>query len=174
MASTKNKEFTREFSFGFSLSFPMLLQSPFLQLDTARGMFNVQLRNILYCYGEGSCTTFYTRVTKPILVAKPLRHFEQLLREYGFQRIYNKRLVNLTHIICYNHLDNKYEIELTGGEKIAITRRVKKALSEAMNRISVKEEKVSKQEEWQMINNDYILREASKTGGFRLSFISPQ
>lgn len=174
MPVAKNKEFKRELSFGFPLSFPMLLQSPFLQLDTSRGMFNVQLRNILYCYGDGSCTTFYTRVTKPIVVTKSLKHFEQLLREYGFARIHNKRLINLTHIAGYNHLGRGYEVEMTGGERIRITRALKKSLTVAINKISNKEEKISKQEEWQMINNDFILREAPKTGGFKLSYTTPQ
>lgn len=170
----KNKEFKREPSLGFPLSFPMLLQSPFLQLDTPKGMFNVQLRNILYCYGDGACTTFYTRVTKPIVVAKSLKHFEQLLREYGFARIHNKRLINLTHIVGYNHLEKSYEVEMTGGERMRISRALKKSLIEAINKISNKEEKVSKQEEWQMLNNDFILREAPKTGGFKLSYTTQQ
>src|SRR5687767_3046450 len=132
MTATKNKGVLDELPDKVPLNFPVLLQSPFIQLDSSTGMFNVQLKNILYCTNDNTVTTFYTRVSEPIFISKPLKHFERLLRDYGFERLHENILINLTHIMVCRRQDSGYELELTGGEKLLILRSMKKKLTEAL------------------------------------------
>lgn len=125
----------------FPLQCLQLLQMPFIQLSAQEGMYNLQLSNILYCSSENSLTLFHTTIyAKPVIVSKSLRHFETLLRDYAFERVHNKRLVNLAHIQRCHQGNDGYELELTGGEKIGVSRAMKKNLTRALKRISVGEQ----------------------------------
>lgn len=138
MAVKKNTDKTNALPESLPVQCPALLQSVFLQLQTREGMYNMQLKNILYCSSDNSLTTFHTLVYKqPVIVSKSLNHFEALLRNYGFERVHNKRLVNLTHILRCHQGEDGYALELTGGEKIGVSRAMKKNLAQALKSISI-------------------------------------
>lgn len=70
----------------------------------------------------------YTKVIiqneKPLLVAKTLKHFEDLLKDHRFERIHQSHIVNVSHIKKYISRDGGYLI-LSDGSNIPVAQRKK-------------------------------------------------
>jgi len=93
----------------------------------------VDVNDIIYCKSEGSYTTVFLP-DKQILVSKNIGEFEDLLAEHSFLRVHKTFLVNLNHIAAYLKIDGG-TLEMTGGEKIPISRRRKEMVVKRLRSI---------------------------------------
>lgn len=73
-----------------------------LVLPTQEAMHVVQLDQIIRCETSGSYTSFFLRQAKPIIVSKPLKHYEELLAPPQFYRVHQSHLINTNYVISYS------------------------------------------------------------------------
>ncbi len=98
-------------------------------LSTQTEMRVCSVNDILRCESEHNYTTFYFTKDKPLMVSKTLKEYEDLLKEYGFERVHQSHLVNLSHVKSYIKKDNGF-ILMKDGAEIPISRRKKEKVLE--------------------------------------------
>jgi len=94
----------------------------------------VEVRTIIRCQGESNYTHLYFTGKKPLLVAKSLVEFEELLADHGFIRVHKSHLVNLNHVTSISKNDGGTLI-LSNGDSVLISRRRKDFVSESLKNI---------------------------------------
>lgn len=81
-----------------------------IALQTSEGVFLHEISSIIRCNSDGNYTTVYFENGKKILIVKTLKDFEELLKNYGFERIHHSHLINMTHLTSYINKDGGYVI----------------------------------------------------------------
>lgn len=84
----------------------------------------VEVKTIVRCQGESNYTHLYFTGKKPLLVAKSLVEFEELLADHGFIRVHKSHLVNLNHVASISKNDGG-TLVLSNGDSVLISRRRK-------------------------------------------------
>ena len=54
--------------------------------------------------------SFFIKNSKPILISKTLKEYEELLTEHGFERIHQSHLINLNYLKSYIKKDGGYVV----------------------------------------------------------------
>ena len=70
-----------------------------LALKTNSSIFFVNSGDIIRCESVDNYTRFYLKDQKPLLIARPLKFYEEMLDPLGFMRIHQSHLVNLSRIL---------------------------------------------------------------------------
>jgi len=104
-----------------------------LALKTATNIYIFNVSDITYCKSDGNYTEFFCIDGKKALVSKPMGEYEELLNEYGFIRIHNSYLVNISHCVRFDKTDDV--LILNSGENIPVSARKRELLVEAINRL---------------------------------------
>ncbi|MBL0012917.1 MAG: response regulator transcription factor [Flavobacterium sp.] len=100
-----------------------------IALTTADGIHLYEVSDIIRCEGEDNYTTFYIKNNKPIVISKTLKEYEELLSEYGFERIHQKHLINLAYLKSYVKKEGGY-IVMSDNKQLPISQRKKERLQE--------------------------------------------
>ena len=100
-----------------------------IALTTADGINLYEVSDIIRCEGEDNYTTFYIKNNKPIVISKTLKEYEDLLSEYGFERIHQKHLINLAYLKSYVKKEGGY-IVMADNTQLPISQRKKERLQE--------------------------------------------
>lgn len=88
----------------------------------------VEVDTIVRCEADGNyCVVYFTKNPK-VLVSKPLSHFENDLKKFGFMRIHHKHLVNLHHVINYSKGKGGGYITMSDNAQLEVSARKKHAL----------------------------------------------
>jgi len=98
--------------------------NPKIGLATGDKVEFVEVKSIIRCQGECNYTNFYFTDKKPLLVAKSLIEFEELLGEYDFIRVHKTHLISLNHVTTFNRNDAGILI-MSNGDSVSISRRRK-------------------------------------------------
>jgi len=96
--------------------------NPKIGLPTGERIEFVEVKSIIRCQGEINYTHLYFSDRKPMLSAKSLIEFEELLSEYGFIRVHKTHLVNMNHVASFTRNDGGMLI-LSNGDSVLISRR---------------------------------------------------
>ncbi|MCB9225067.1 MAG: LytTR family DNA-binding domain-containing protein [Crocinitomicaceae bacterium] len=88
-------------------------------IKTQTESFYLNVDQIVYFKADGNYSEVITSSNKPILVAKTLKFYEDVMQGYGFLRVHQSYLVNSNHILGLN--GNK--LQLKNGNIIEISRR---------------------------------------------------
>jgi two-component system LytT family response regulator len=108
--------------------------NPKIGLPTGERVEFVEVKSIVRCQGESNYTHIYFADRKPILTAKSLIEFEELLAEYGFVRVHKTHLVNLNQVTSFTKNDGGVLL-LSNGDSVAISRRRKDFTLEQIRKI---------------------------------------
>lgn len=100
-----------------------------IALTTADGIHLYEVSDIIRCEGDDNYTTFYIKNNKPIVISKTLKEYEELLSEYGFERIHQKHLINLAYLKSYVKKEGGY-IVMSDNKQLPISQRKKERLQE--------------------------------------------
>jgi two-component system LytT family response regulator len=73
--------------------------------------------------GDGNYTFIHFKDKKPIVTSKTLKHYEEMLEEFGFIRTHKSHLVNPLHILKL--APDRDCLLLTDGSQVDISRRKK-------------------------------------------------
>lgn len=96
----------------------------------------VEVKTIIRCQGESNYTHLYFTAKKPLLVAKSLVEFEELLADHDFIRVHKSHLVNLHHVSSLSKADGGTLI-LSNGDSVLISRRRKDFVTERLKNINI-------------------------------------
>lgn len=104
-------------------------------ISDGKGLTVLHLDDILHCSSDDAYTLVHTRTEKkPILVTRPLALFDEFLSDKGFVRIHQSHLVHRKHIKRYIRGEGG-EVVLSDGTNLPVSRRMKAALMEVLERI---------------------------------------
>lgn len=105
--------------------------NPKIGLPTGERIEFVEVQSIIRCQGESNYTHLYFSDRKPLLTAKSLIEFEELLAEYNFIRVHKTHLVNLNQVTSFTKNDGGV-LFLSNGDSVAISRRRKEFVLEQL------------------------------------------
>ena len=94
-----------------------------IAISTIDGFSFIQTDEIIRCQADINYTHFFLRDKHKLTVAKPLKEFEELLRDYQFYRVHNSHLVNLSFVKKYVKGKGGYLIMSDNSEIEVSTRR---------------------------------------------------
>ncbi|MBC7891271.1 MAG: response regulator transcription factor [Sphingobacteriaceae bacterium] len=95
-----------------------------IALPTAEGIHFVQMADIIQCESLGSYTKFHLVGSKPIVVSRLLKEYEEILDKYQFFRIHQSNIINLEHIKRYVKGDGG-QVWLSDNSEVEVSRRRK-------------------------------------------------
>jgi two-component system LytT family response regulator len=96
-------------------------------INSSEGHYVLNLGEIIRFEAERNYTKVILEKEKPLLVAKTLRHFEDLLLGQKFERIHQSHLINVQHIRKYIPRDGGYVV-LSNGDNVPVAQRKKTEL----------------------------------------------
>jgi len=105
--------------------------NPKIGLPTGERVEFVEVKTIIRCQGESNYTHIYFSDRKPLLTAKSLIEFEELLGEYHFIRVHKTHLVNLNQVSSFTKNDGGI-LFLSNGDSVGISRRRKEFVLEQL------------------------------------------
>jgi two-component system LytT family response regulator len=95
------------------------------------GLELVNLDDIIHIQADGSYSKVFLSHSKPILVTKKLKHFEEMLEGNTFVRVHYSHLVNLNHANKYLRGDNG-QLEMSDKSIVPVSRKKKSELLEIL------------------------------------------
>ncbi|MBO9566523.1 MAG: response regulator transcription factor [Niastella sp.] len=101
-------------------------------LSTANGLFFFEVTDIIRCEADSNYTTIYSRETRPLTVAKPLKELEAMLPHTIFYRAHQSHLINLSHIKRYQ----KGIVHMSDDSKIEVATRRREDFQRALTDLS--------------------------------------
>lgn len=102
-----------------------------IALSTSDGIHLFEVKDIIRCESHDNYTKFYIKDNKPILIAKTLKEYEDLLSEQGFERIHQSHLINLAYLKSYIKKDGGYAV-MADNSHLPISQRKKERLQELL------------------------------------------
>ncbi len=102
-----------------------------LALSTSEGIHFVNTKDIIYCKGEGSYTSFFLNNDKSVIISKGIKEYDELLKPQGFYRTHQSFLVNINQIDQFLKEDGG-TLLMKNGIKIMVSRRKKEKLIEIL------------------------------------------
>lgn len=102
-----------------------------IALSNSDGIHLFEVSDIIRCESEDNYTKFYIKNSKPILISKTLKEYEELLTEHGFERIHQSHLINLAYLKSYIKKDGGYVI-MADNANLPISQRKKERLNELL------------------------------------------
>lgn len=93
----------------------------------------VELSDIICCSADGNYTRVHFISDKPILVSKPLKEYDALLKDNGFFRIHRSYLINLNHFKRYEKSEGG-KVILSDNTEIPVASGRREELFEFINR----------------------------------------
>lgn len=105
-----------------------------IAIPTVTGLTMLMADEIVRCQSDINYTTIHLADRTSFVVAKTLKDFEEILEPYGFIRIHNSHLVNLTRIKKYHKGKGGYVV-LQDGTEIEVSVRKKESLLSLLNNL---------------------------------------
>lgn len=111
------------------------LSSPFqkIAIPSLKGFDLVDVRDILYCLGEGNYTTIVTVRGEKYITSRTLKETEELLNNSVFFRAHQSYLVNLHEVKQYIR-GSGGELIMNDGSRIQVARARKEALLQILKK----------------------------------------
>ncbi|MGE4345878.1 MAG: LytR/AlgR family response regulator transcription factor [Flavobacteriaceae bacterium] len=105
-----------------------------IALSTTDGIHLFDVSDIIRCESTDNYTTFHIRNSKPILISKTLKEYEELLAEHGFERVHQSHLINLNYLKSYIKKDGGYVI-MSDNSNLPVSQRKKDRLQELIKNL---------------------------------------
>lgn len=108
------------------------LSSKKVVLAANDGLHVYHIDNIIRCEAQRNYTSFHFSNEKPLLVSKTLKEFEELLKEYKFERIHHTHLINLNYLKKFVKTDGGYVV-MADGSNLPVAQRKKEQLLQLLS-----------------------------------------
>ncbi|MXN90359.1 response regulator [Flavobacterium sp. Sd200] len=102
-----------------------------IALSTSDGIHLFDVSDIIRLESQDNYTKFYIKNNKPVLIAKTLKEYEDLLSGQGFERIHQSHLINLSYLKSYIKKDGGYAV-MADNSNLPISQRKKERLQELL------------------------------------------
>lgn len=100
------------------------LQAQKITLPTENGLHFIPVQSIIRCQADTNYTHFFINDGSRITVSRTLKMYEEMLNDYGFVRVHNSHLVNITQIEKYSK-GKGGSITMSDGSEIEVSVRKK-------------------------------------------------
>lgn len=104
-----------------------------LGISTCTGVKYIDLQNILYLRSHDNYTEVFIEKCKSVLVSKPLKSFEKILKNTSFSRVHQSFLVNINKVIEVQKMGGGFLI-LRDNIKIPISRSKKENIKKRLEK----------------------------------------
>lgn len=104
-----------------------------IALSNSDGIHLFEINDIIRCESEDNYTKFFIKNSKPVLISKTLKEYEELLSEHGFERIHQSHLINLNYLKSYIKKDGGYVI-MQDDSHLPISQRKKERLQNILTK----------------------------------------
>lgn len=104
-----------------------------IALSNSDGIHLFEISDIIRCESEDNYTKFYIKNSKPILISKTLKEYEELLTEHGFVRIHQSHLINMAFLKSFIKKDGGYVI-MADNSNLPISQRKKEQLQDMITK----------------------------------------
>jgi two-component system LytT family response regulator len=101
-------------------------------LKTSESIHLVPIQTIVRCEADGNYTKVFFDNQPKLLISKPLKHFEDMLEEFGFVRVHQSHLVNINHVVRVDKVDGGVLI-FADGAQVSISVRKREQLFKLLN-----------------------------------------
>jgi two-component system LytT family response regulator len=101
-------------------------------LNTSTTMHVIKINEVIRCEADENYTRVITEDGKAVLVAKTLKDFDEMLSPFGFCRIHQSHLINLSHVITFEK--SVGIVILTTKERVPVSSRRKEFFLAALQR----------------------------------------
>jgi two-component system, LytTR family, response regulator len=98
-----------------------------LAVSVKEGVFLFDTKEIICLEGTNNYTKLFFTDQKPLLVARTLKEYEDILTEHKFLRIHKSFLINIAHV---KKMDNLGTLWLTNDISVPVSRRKKSEVTE--------------------------------------------
>jgi two-component system LytT family response regulator len=95
-----------------------------IALPTLHGYLFIKVSEIIRCESDNTYTTFFISDGRKIIVSKTLKQVEEMLSEYGFFRVHNSHLINVSYLVEYLKGEGG-QVKLSDGSVVDVSRRKK-------------------------------------------------
>lgn len=109
-------------------------ESKTIILKTLENIYLLKVHDIARCEAERNYTMFFRKNGERILVSKPLKTYEGLLKEQGFFRVHHSHLINLSFIDRFEKSEGGHVV-LKDNSKIPVAQRKKELLLDMFNNL---------------------------------------
>ncbi len=116
----------------------------FIVVSTTEALHRLPVNEIVYCTSHNSSTQFYLADKRMILASYPIAHYTSLLEQFGFIRIHQSTLLNISFLSAIYKKDNSNVALLTTGEKLTVARAKKTEVANALSAMSIEKMKGAK------------------------------
>lgn len=104
-------------------------------LKTFDNVYLVKVKDIVYVASDGRYSTIYLESGEQVIVSNTLKHYDELLRDFGFYRVHKSYLINLEHIHRFEKAEGGYVI-LEGAVKVPVASRKREELLELFEKLT--------------------------------------
>lgn len=107
---------------------------PRLALPTLQETRYVRVEDIIRCEAANNYTVFHVRNETPLMVAKTLKEYVGLLKDYDFHRVHQSHLVNFRYVKSLLREDGGVLL-LEDGARVPVSRQHMETVKQVMNRM---------------------------------------
>lgn len=100
-------------------------------IPTQQSIDFIAVTNIIRCEAEGSYTRFHLKGGEMVIATGSVKHFEELLKPYGYFRVHNSHLINLSHIKRFVKVDGGYVV-MDDEADVPVSRRKREEFLEVL------------------------------------------
>lgn len=104
-----------------------------IAIPTSEGVHLFEIKNIVRLESSSNYTTFYLENKETLLASKTMKEYEDLLTQYGFERIHQSHLINIKYLKAF--LKKESYVIMTDGKQLPVAIRKKDRLNEMINKL---------------------------------------
>ncbi len=104
-----------------------------IALHTQEEILLVSVSDITRCEADGNYCKIFIEGQKPVLIARPLKEYDQLLSKHGFLRVHQSHLVQQRLVRSFVKTDGGYLV-MDDGVKIPVSTRRRTMVIDALTR----------------------------------------
>jgi len=101
-------------------------------IHTTEAFFILEVSDIVRCMADDNYTHFIMDNGEKIVVSKPLKKYETLLKDFGFCRVHQSHLVNLNKLVRFNKL-GKPSLVLKNNDVIPVSKGMRSNIIDFLN-----------------------------------------
>ncbi|MHC1778592.1 MAG: LytR/AlgR family response regulator transcription factor [Lentimicrobium sp.] len=91
-------------------------------LKTIEQIYIINIDDILHIESDGNYSTVYLEESKKVVVSKPIKEFEEILKNSGFFRVHKSHIINMNKVRLINKA-LKGALELADGSVVPVSSR---------------------------------------------------
>ena len=107
------------------------MDNPVITLSTSTSFEFIPVSEVLRCEAQGAYSFVFTKGGHKVMVSKVIKEFEGLLKDFGFYRVHQSHLINLSEIRAYDK--QNAAIVLKNGTALPVAKSRKEGLFDAIS-----------------------------------------